>query len=79
MALTITDTLITSDLTDARAAFIKPRPHVPADGNGAWIVSTRPECLFDRNQAISAMTIEEEQVKPQPNRALLAALESELH
>lgn len=78
MALTITDTRITSDLTDARAAFIAPRAHVPADGDGVWVVSTRGERLFDRNQAISAMTIEEEKASPEPNRLLIESLESEL-
>ena len=33
--------------------------HAPADGNGAWIVSTHPAWLFDRNDAITALTIAE--------------------
>lgn len=30
-----------------------------ADGNGAWIVSTHPAQLFDRNDAITALSIAE--------------------
>jgi hypothetical protein len=30
-----------------------------ADGNGAWIVSTYPARLFDRNSAITAMVLAE--------------------
>ena len=30
-----------------------------ADGNGAWIVSTHPARLFNRNQAITALTLAE--------------------
>jgi len=33
--------------------------HAAADGNGAWIVSTRPARLFGRNQAITALTLAE--------------------
>lgn len=75
MSLTITDTRITSDLTDAYAEF---RRHAAADGNGAWVVSTRTARLFNRDQAISAMTIAEEQTRPQPNQLLISSLESEL-
>jgi len=75
MTLSITDTLMTSDLTDTRAEF---RPHAAADGRGAWVVSTRYGRLLDHNQAISAMTIAEEQAKPQPDRLLIDSLESEL-
>ena len=28
---------------------------VPADGQGAWLVSGLSHCLFDRNQAITVM------------------------
>ena len=77
MALTITDTLVTSNLTDAYAEF---RQHAAANGNGAWVVygASRGNRLFDRNQAISAMTIAEEQARPEPNRLLIESLESEL-
>lgn len=75
MALTITDTEITSDLTRTRAEF---RPHAAANGSGAWVVSSRTARLFDRNQAISAITIEEEKTRPLPDQALIDSLESEL-
>lgn len=77
MALTITDTHMTSDLTDARAEF---RPDAAADGRGAWVLSQGRYAsrLLDRNQAISAMTIEEEQARPQPDHALIGSLEREL-
>lgn len=75
MTLTITDTLITSDMTDARAEF---RVHASADGSGAWVVSTRYGRLLDRNQAITAMTLAEERAKPDPDQVLIRTLESEL-
>lgn len=77
MTLTITDTEITSDLTSARAEF---RPHASADGSGAWVVYGSPWAarLFDRNQAITAMTIAEEQTRAEPNRALIESLTGEL-
>jgi hypothetical protein len=60
VTLTIADTLITSDVTDARAEL---RPDATADrgryGGNAWVVSWIPERLFDRNQAITAMTLAE--------------------
>jgi len=34
--------------------------------------------LLDRNQAITAMTIEEEQTRPEPDRALIESLAGEL-
>jgi hypothetical protein len=77
MALTITDTKITSDAVPAYAEF---RRHAAADGNGAWVVYLSPYAgrLFDRNQAISAMTVEEEKAGPAPDQALIASLKSEL-
>jgi hypothetical protein len=77
MALRITDTEITSDEIGTRAAF---RQHAAADGNGAWVVYAVPYAgrLFDRNQAITAMTIAEEKARPAPNQALIASLQAEL-
>ena len=76
MSLAITDTMITSDVTAAFAVF---RPYAAIDGRcGAWVMSTRSGRLFDRCQAISAMTIEEEKARPEPDQALIASLESEL-
>jgi hypothetical protein len=73
--LTITGTRITSDEVEASAEF---RPHAAADGRGAWVVSARPGRLLTRDQAISAMTICEEQARPEPDQALIDSLESEL-
>lgn len=78
MALTITDTAIYSDEVGFYAQF---RPHAAADGKGAWAVfgGGMGGRLFDRNQAITAMTLLEERGRPNPDRALIASLESELH
>jgi hypothetical protein len=73
--LTITNTFIISDQTAATARF---RPHAAADGHGAWTASTRPARLLTRDQAITAMTIAEELTRPEPDRVLIASLESEL-
>ena len=75
MAITITDGTMTSDLTGAIARF---RAHATVDGHGAWITSLRPGRLLDRNQAITALTIAEEQARPEPDRQRIAALESAL-
>jgi hypothetical protein len=78
MALTITETEITSDEIGAYARWSQ---HAAADGSGAWVVYGDGRWdgrLFDRNQAISAMTLEEEKASPAPDQALIASLESEL-
>ena len=77
MALTITDSTITSDLADAYAEY---RPDASADDRGAWVIYRSPWAarLLDRNQAITAMTIEEEQTRPEPDRALIESLAGEL-
>ena len=67
MTLTVTDTLITSDEVGASAEF---RPDAAADGSGAWVTSLRGGRLLTRNQAITALTIAEEQARPEPDRAL---------
>jgi hypothetical protein len=81
--LTITGTSITSDETAATAEF---REHAAADGRGAWVCSLRgwdraPALtgrLLTRDQAITAMTIAEELARPEPDRVLIASLETEL-
>lgn len=77
MALTITDRFIKSDEVGTFAEF---RPHASADGQGAWVVcgSARGGRLFDRNQAVTAMTIAEELARPNPDLQLIESLESEL-
>ena len=52
MAILITGTEMTSDLTATRADF---REHATADGRGAWIVSDEPGQLLTCDEALSAM------------------------
>jgi hypothetical protein len=75
MALTITDDEMTSDLTPATARF---SPNAAADGTGAWTVSYLYGRLLTRKEAITAMTIAEEEAKPEPDHYLIASLASEL-
>jgi hypothetical protein len=75
MTLRITNDSITSDETEASAEF---RSAAAADGGGGWVVSARTARLLSRDQAITAMTIIEEQARPEPDRLLIASLESEL-
>jgi hypothetical protein len=80
MTLRITDTEITSDEVSQRAEWNAARA---ADGNGAWVIlgAARPLAArcFDRNGAITAMTLFEEQARENPNAVLISSLESELH
>jgi hypothetical protein len=79
MALEITGTRIASDEVSAYAEW---RQHAAANGEGAWVVfgadTKMGGRLFDRNQAITAMTLEEEKARPVPDQALIASLASEL-
>ncbi len=52
MAIFITGTEMTSDITATRAEF---REHATADGRGAWIVSDEPDQLLTCDEAFSAM------------------------
>jgi hypothetical protein len=47
-------------------------------GDGPGPIPGHRGRLLDRDQAISAMTIEEEKSRPAPDQALIARLESEL-
>jgi hypothetical protein len=69
MTLHITDTAITSDRVPEHAS----RPE-----GTHWYVTTHPGREFDRNQAISAMTIAEEEARPAPDHYLIESLRSEL-
>ena len=77
MSLTIDGTRIFSNETPVYAEY---RPEVAADGGGAWVVVgfRYGGRLFDRDQAITAMTIAEELERPNPDQALIKSLESEL-
>jgi hypothetical protein len=55
----INDVNMTLAINDRVIATARFSQHAAADGNGAWIVSTRPARLFTRNQAITALTIAE--------------------
>jgi hypothetical protein len=54
MSLRITDDRITSDATTETAT---TRPSATADADDTWIVSWLPNRPFDRNAAITAMTL----------------------
>lgn len=69
MSLHITDNAITSDEIDATGLCI--------DG-AYWSVSGWPGRPFDRDQAISAMTLAEELARPEPNMLLVESLRAEL-
>ena len=69
MALTITRTGITSDLTTVEAH---------RGSTGKWTVTGRPGLRLTRNQAITAVSIAEELAGARPNLALVATLEREL-
>ena len=59
MAIRIEDDLMTLEAHGAVVATARFSQRAAADGNGAWIVSTRPARLFSRNQAITALTLAE--------------------
>ena len=59
MALTITDTEITSDRTIIRARY---SAHAAAGGGGAWLVNGQMGRLFTREQAIAAVQAAEDQI-----------------
>ena len=56
MAITILDTLMTSDQTGHTAGW---REHAAADGDGAWISSRCSGRLLTRNEAITSMVLAE--------------------
>lgn len=68
MALTITDAEITSDEVGETAR----------RESGLWYVTGYPGRAFDRNQAITAMTIAEELALPEPRTWLITSLKREL-
>ena len=50
---------MTLEVDDRVVATARFSQHAAADGNGAWIVSTHPARLFNRDQAITALTLAE--------------------
>ena len=59
MAIHITDATMTLKVGDRAVATTRFSQHAAANGNGAWIVSTKPARLFTRDQAITALTVAE--------------------
>jgi hypothetical protein len=86
MSLHITDTAITSDEVGQTAHRRDGRWYIagaPPAGSPVAIFNelydlTRPSRTFDRDQAISAMTLAEELARPAPNALLVESLRSEL-
>ena len=72
MATKITDSEMTSDQTRHTAAAVSGSRY------GSWTVTWLPGTCLSYNQAITAMTIAEEQARPEPDRQLLASLKTEL-
>ena len=78
MAVTITDKQMISDLTTIRADY---RPHDAANGAGRW-VSTHPDLcarLLDRNAALMAMMLAEEEAAGRGDSSTTEAWREELH
>jgi hypothetical protein len=69
MTLTITGDTIVSDVVPVEAR----RP-----GPAGWLVTGYGDRRFDRNQAITAVTLAEVRAMPQPDAVLIASLEAEL-
>jgi hypothetical protein len=59
MAARIEDQLMTAGFGGRVVATARYSPHAAADGQGAWIVSSLPLRLFNRDQAITAMVLAE--------------------
>jgi hypothetical protein len=59
MAIRITDGTMTLGIGECVVATARFSEHAAADGNCAWIVSTYTARLFDRGQAITALTVAE--------------------
>jgi hypothetical protein len=59
MSLRIDDDIMSLEVRGEVVATARFAQHAAADGRGAWIVSDRPGRLFNRNQAITALTVTE--------------------
>jgi hypothetical protein len=58
-AAQIEDHFMTAEYDGHVIATARYGPHAAADGRGAWIVSSLPRRLFNRDQAITAMVLAE--------------------
>ena len=78
MAIQITDGM-TLEIGNRIVATARFSDHAAANGNGAWIVSTRPAPLCTHDQAITALTIAELEESGYPDdHPLVVALRAEL-
>jgi hypothetical protein len=59
MAININDDFMSLEINGTVLATARFSQHAAADGHGAWIVSGRSGRMFTRNQAITAMVLEE--------------------
>jgi hypothetical protein len=59
MSICIEDNLMTLTVDDRTVATARFSRHAAGIGNGAWVVSTYPTRLFNRNEAITAMVLAE--------------------
>ena len=66
MAIHITDDTMTLKVGDRAVATTRFSQHAAANGNGAWIVSTKPARLFTRDQAITSPAVAELMGSGQP-------------
>jgi hypothetical protein len=59
MAIQVADDFVALEVNEAVIATARFSQYAAANGNGAWIVSTHPARLFNRSQAITALTLAE--------------------
>jgi hypothetical protein len=59
MAIRIESEFMALEIERAIVVTARWSRYAAADGNGAWIVSTYPAQLFNRNRAITALTLAE--------------------
>jgi hypothetical protein len=57
MNISITDDSMTLEMDGRVVATARYSKHAPANGRGAWVVSTYPARLFGRNDAITVLTL----------------------
>ena len=79
MSLRIDDEIMSLEVGGEVVAIARFSQHAAADGQGAWIVSDRPGRLFNRNQAITALTVTElMEIGHSHSHPLVLAFEEEL-
>ena len=79
MSLRIDENIMSLEVGGRVVATARFAQHAAADGRGAWIVSDRPGRLFNRNQAITALTVTELlEIGHRSNHPLVLAFEEEL-